>query len=256
MLPPVPSSDILWDPQGQLCHQISLANTPLPATAPSLRVAKPPWLHTGDACPCPCHHPCPLPGSPSTDTVPVFPAVPNSPEPVSSAETPPHPFTSARGTLDPRVSVLLTRGCTHSTPEPPGELSLLQPREAPGRSLIVFGRCFCRVKGQDPPCSIMSPPAPPVQPQAEISISSSKKQSPCKPPSAPSRGLAAPAESQDLLCRVGPKPWQVSADPRSKGRSSVSAVPQAAGGNPTGWGGRVGIRPSVPLPDSPDRETL
>lgn len=99
-------------------------------------------------------------------------------------------------------------------------------------------------QGPGPPCSIMSPPAPPVQPQAAIS-SGSKKQSPCKPPPAPSRDLPAPAESQDVPCRAGPEPWQVYTDPSSKPRSSVSPMPQAAGGNrtrvgrqlsPAGWG--------------------
>lgn len=239
------SSGTLKDSSGIGCH--------LP-TLPLLPQLPPSELHTatGDGCPCPCplRAAGPWHGSPSTDTVPVS-SSPKLLRAVSTAETPPHPLTSARGPLDPRVSVVLTRGCRHSTPDRPlatllsflASVSAAPPRTG---------------QGPGPPCSIVSPPAPPVQPQAANS-SSSKKQPPCKAPCAPSRDLAAPAESQDLLCRAGPKPWQVYTDPRSKARSSGSPVPRAAGGNPTRVGrqllpGRVGIRPSVPSPASLRRQ--
>lgn len=108
--PPVPSSDVLWDPEGQLWHQVSLANTPCPATAPSFRAGKATLAghcHRGRLSLSPSLSP---PGPQATGTAPraltpclCFHQSPTPRSCVSTAETPPHPFTSGRGTLDPWV---------------------------------------------------------------------------------------------------------------------------------------------------------
>lgn len=102
---------------------MSFDNTLPPATAPYFTAGKATlagWqagraAAVGEGCP--CHHPCTFPGCWALTLFAKHryrELQPKSQTPhncVSTAETPPHPFTSGRGTLDPQVFLVLTPSC-------------------------------------------------------------------------------------------------------------------------------------------------
>lgn len=154
---------------------------------------------------------------------------------------------------------MLTQGCRHSTPEPPWHFSVVQTvqPERPLATLVSFLASVSAApprpgQGPGPLCSIVSPPAPPVRPQARrtpLQTSLCSLQGPGSPSRKPGPSLQSWPKALAGLYRS-----QIKAQELRERQAGIAHVWEGSC-SPAGWGSGSPCLHQTPA-SSPHRETL